>query len=196
VAILANKFFESYDLLPPDYKAMLYASNHCPLMEDLEAAWKLVEAEGSFSKLFRDHARKYDPDEWKAIKAREKAEYDRKVAAEREKAARDRWNRKLQREGRFVTTYHVVPEPKNARLIERVKAEVALDMVTKKQAKLVNAPGTLVARTEWVPYKSRAERERELRERENAKYGEDIYAAPDKNKPPMAGTNKRLGNSY
>ncbi len=192
MAILADKFFESYDLLPSGFKDLIYSSATCPTMEDLQEVWALVQTEGSFDQLFREHARRYDPDEWKKIREREREKYERQKAQKPSKWDL-RWQR--QREGRYVTTTYRVLDDKQTRLVERVKAEIALDMVTKKQAKVVNKPGTLVTRTDWVPYKSKAERDAEQRALEMQKHGFDLYAAPDKN-APKAGTNKRLGNSY
>jgi hypothetical protein len=187
MAILADKFFESYDLLPAGYKALIYDSASTPTMEDLATVWKLVEAEGSFDKLFREHARKYDPEEWKLIRDREREEHERQKRLKPSK-----WDLKLAARGRWITTIRQAEiDPKQARLVERVKADVALDMVTKKQAKVVSK--TIVTR-EWVPYKSRAEREREQNEAFKAKYGYDPTTAPDKYS--KAGTNKRMGNSF
>jgi hypothetical protein len=163
-------------------------------MEDLEAVWKLVEADG-FTALFRRHAEKYDPDEWRAIKARERAEYQRQKEIERQNAKPSKYG--MKQAGRYMTRYRIEPKRdiSDLRLIESVKADKALDLITQKKAKLVNKPGQLVATTVYVPYKSRKEREAEQRAKNMAKYGIDIYAAPNKN-VPKAGTNKRLGNSY
>ena len=203
MAILADKFFESYDLLPREYKSMIYDSISTPTMEDLETIWKMVEETRSFNDLFREYAKKYNPEEWKKIKDNEKAEYDRKKRLEVEERNRERWDRKLKNhglDGRWITTTvrnpdYLDPSDKNNRLVQRVAAEKALDMITKKEAKLVNVSDQYVNRTTWVPYKSREEREREARQMEINKLGFDPYAAPNKN-VPKAGTNKRLGNSF
>lgn len=198
MAILADMFFESFDLLPVEYRRMLDFQTRCPTMEDLQAAWTLVQETRTFDDLFREHARRYDPDEYKAIKAREKEEHDRKKQAAKRAAEQARLKARMDREGRYVQVTYRNPnydDGKHDRLIARVKAEKAHDMITKKQGTLVNTTSKYLRAYVWQPYVSAADREKARREQEAAKLGFDPYSAPDKNHF-RAGTNKRLHNGF
>lgn len=201
MAILADKFFESYDMLPQSYKELIYASATCPTMQDLETVWKLVQEERSFADLFREYARKYNPEEYREIKAREKAEYDAKNQRDKHRAWEAKQQAWLARNGiggRYMNVTvrnpnYIDPNDKHSRLVARVAEDRALDLITKKKAKLVNTTSKTITYEAWVPYKSASQRQAEERARDMKKWGIDLFAPPNKN---PAGTNKRLGNAY
>lgn len=126
-----RKFWEDYDLLPPEYRKMLYESNTQPDNKDLKAAWEMaVEAGGSGMAAIRRNLNVFEEE----IKKEDKKAADlAREQAKRQKSI-DRWNNRY---GRKVREVYVRIDPnrddKHARLIARVKAETLDDLISKRK---------------------------------------------------------------
>lgn len=199
---LADLFFEQFDMLPVEYRRMLDYQTRAPTLADIKAAWELLAEDSSMADLINRVNKRFYPEKIIEQKKREREEYAKRKAAEKDALYNKRMSRYSGTESYQRVSYrnpnYIDPAnaTKNDRLVMRVKAETAYDAVVKKEAKLVNTTDKYINRLEYVATKSRAQLEAEKRAKENAKAGYDMYAPPNKKDYPKAETMKRLDNSF
>jgi len=201
--ILEIHFYEAYDLLPSKYKEMLYNQNSTPTCEDLKAVWDLVQEESSFAQLFAKYARAYDPEAHKKLQDEKKRKYDEEM----QRIKDQKYNAMLEKkskENRGMVHVSYIERRKNPdycgehdALVARVKAQQAIDLLTKKKAKVVK-PKNKFINVRVDEYISQAEMERRQRYWENyekRKHG-DSHSSIDKNRNSLSFLEKQLHNGF
>lgn len=115
----SKKFFEDYDQLPAEVKRMLYTQSSMPTFEDLKIAWELVA-----------EMEKVDPGQTDLNVFEEERKEFKKKEADRLREAKRR-AKQAERMAKYTRRpvyemRRVEPDPKNARLVQRVTEQEAV----------------------------------------------------------------------
>jgi hypothetical protein len=119
----SKKFYQDFDKLPKEIKALLWSQPNMPTFEDLRTAWELVESIPENQKL---DLHVYEEER----KVANKLEAERK----REQKRKDRINARLK--NRRIPVYDfqkVIHDPKQARLVQRVTEEEAVKLLATRK---------------------------------------------------------------
>lgn len=125
-----RKFYDDFDLLPVEMKRMLQEGSLCPDFDDLRAAWDLTERNSSFADLFNMlNVYEEDRKEAERIAAVEAREREKREKLE---AKRNKWANKRRGTPHYVVMT-VEEEAKKQRLVQRVTAEEAVRLLSKRK---------------------------------------------------------------
>lgn len=137
----SRKFFEDFDLLPAEFKALLWYQNGTPDFDDLRAAWQL-SGENYLDSTLKLHS----------FKKERQAKEIEDARAKRDKLRSDRYNKRLSkyRGSQYVQVYDRVVvdrSDKHGRLVALVKDEQAAKLLAeRKENKDVIPAGPVVVR--------------------------------------------------
>lgn len=146
----SKKFFEDFDLLPKEVKEILWNSAKPPTFEDLKAAWELAGESFSIEKLKQT----LNVFEEERKEAKKKRREDKLKQARLEKVERNNRRREKYRKTTFVPVYKTVRNDKHGRLVERVKLEEAVKMLSnRKEVKEIRPAGTYQVLVGWKEVK-------------------------------------------